>query len=831
MEQYICVHGHYYQPPRENPWFEEIERQESARPYHDWNERISAECYAPNAASRIMDGQGSILQIVSNYERTSFNFGPTLLSWMERHDTETHAAIVRADRESARRFGGHGSAMAQCYNHIIMPLAHPTDKMIQIKWGIRDFERRFQRKPEGMWLPETAVDLESLDLMAAEGVKFTVLAPRQAKRWRPMEGGDWQDASGETIDPTRAYLQKLPSGRTIALFFYDGPISRAVAFERLLTNGEKLTDRLMTAFNTKRTHPQLVNIATDGETYGHHHKYGDMALAWALHSIETKGRARLINYGEYLEKFPPRCEVDIVENTSWSCVHGIGRWRENCGCHNGGGDGWNQEWRGPLREAFDWLASKARGMAEPALDLLVKNSLEARADYISVILDRSPASRDAFIERHAKRALNERDRVRLFKILEMLRHAMLMYTSCGWFFDELSGIETVQCMQYAGRVVQLANKVFDAHLEGEFLDRLGRAKSNVAEHRDGERIYEKQVRPSIVGFRKVVARHAIGVLLEDVATCEPVEVLPVGARQGSLYSYEVEAIDTQRFEAGKTRLLCGRAHIRSRVTLDSDQYMYAVLHLGDHNFLVRVRHVDEEPLYGSMVRSVSKRFQKADLPETIQALDEHFGRDTFSLRSLFSDDRAWILQRILGDSLCSIEETFSKIYENHWPLMRYLVDIQNPLPSSLKAVAQLVQNTEILAALREEPMDIARLGGLVEQARAWKVDLDREALALEFVRRLEVLMGRIENDPSDLALMSQFESASAVMHSMNLPVNIWRLQNAYFRLLCHTQPRMLQRSSSGEAQADEWVKSFMTFGRYLSVKVDEARCSILGGGT
>lgn len=808
MERFICVHGHFYQPPRENPWFEEIERQESAHPYHDWNARVSAECYGPNTASRIVDARGHILSIVNNYERISFNFGPTLLSWMQRHDRETYQGILAADRESARRFGGHGSAMAQCFNHIIMPLATRRDKETQVRWGIRDFESRFRRAPEGMWLPETAVDIESLEVLAAAGIRFTVLAPRQAGRIRGVSGGDWVDVTGEKVDPTRAYVQRLPSGRSIAIFFYDGPISRGVAFERLLESGEKFADRLCGAFDDRRTHPQIVNIATDGETYGHHHRYGDMALAWALHSIETRGRARLINYGQYLEMFPPELEVQIIENTSWSCDHGVGRWRANCGCNTGGGAGWNQEWRKPLREAFDWLAQRVTPLVDRGLDALVRDPEAARHDYIQVVLDRSEASREEYISRHAKGTLGEGERIRLMKIMEIQRHAMLMYTSCGWFFDEVSGIETVQCMQYAGRVVQLANKVFDAGIDGEFTDLLGRAKSNVVQHRDGERIYEKQVRPSIVGFRKVVARYAIGSLLRE-------------EDDGRMFYYRLEQTDRQAFEAGKARLLCGRARIRSEITLDNDEYMFAVLHFGDHNFLVKVKRASDEHAYGAMVRGVGKRFGRADIPETISALDEHFGRDTFSLRSLFSDDRAAIIQRVIADTMGSLDDSFFRIYENNWPLMRYLVDIANPLPPTLKAVAQMVQNRQILDALRAEPMDIEKLRTYVEQARAWKIEFDRETLALEVEDRLQNQLALVEAAPSEVALLADLEASASIMSVMGVNVNLWRLQNAYFRIARDILPSMSRRGVEGDHAAAEWSKLFSKVGKYLSVSVND----------
>ncbi|MFW6117111.1 MAG: DUF3536 domain-containing protein, partial [Thermoproteota archaeon] len=364
MKRYVCIHGHFYQPPRENPWLEEIEIQDSASPYHDWNEKIKEECYAPNTASRILDPEGRIIQITNNYSKMSFNFGPTLLSWMEENAPEVYKAIIEADNESQERFSGHGSAIAQAYNHMIMPLANSRDKRTQIIWGIKDFEHRFGRSPEGMWLPETAVDLETLDIMAEYGIKFTILAPHQAKRVRKEGEEEWKDVTGEKINPRKTYFCKLPSGRKIHLFFYDGPITKEVGFGDLLRNGERFAEKLVEGFSEDQDQSQMVHIATDGETYGHHHYHADMALAYCLHYIESEESAEISIYGEYLENNPSTHEVEIVENSSWSCEHGVERWRKDCGCNTGRHPHWSQEWRKPLREAMDWLRDRIMSIYE-----------------------------------------------------------------------------------------------------------------------------------------------------------------------------------------------------------------------------------------------------------------------------------------------------------------------------------------------------------------------------------------------------------------------------------------------------------------------------------
>ena len=493
-DRFVCLHGHFYQPPRENPWLEAIEAQESAYPFHDWNERILAECYEPNARPRILDGQGRAIPIESNYAKISFNFGPTLLSWMERSAPEVYAAVLQADRVSRARFSGHGSALAQAYNHAILPLATRRDKQTQVAWGIRDFQHRFGRFPEGMWLPETAVDTESLEVLAEQGILFTLLAPHQARATRRVGAADWQDVAGGGIDPRRPYRVDLPSGRSIAVFFYDGPISRAVAFEQLLERGELLVDRLLARCDTGAPEDQLVHIATDGETYGHHHRFGDMALAYALHHLETLPGVRLTNYGEYLAAHPADHEAAILENTSWSCMHGIGRWREDCGCRTLPGS--SQAWRAPLRRALDGLRDALAAPFEARARELLRDPWAARDEAIDVLLAGSPASLDLFLRRHAPRPLSGAERAEAMRLLEIQRYAQLMYTSCGWFFDDIAGLEARQILQYAGRAIDLAEGLFGPGFEEPFLATLAGAASNDAARGDGRAVYEDFVRLS-----------------------------------------------------------------------------------------------------------------------------------------------------------------------------------------------------------------------------------------------------------------------------------------------------------------------------------------------
>ncbi len=498
MNRFLCIHGHFYQPPRENPWTGRIEREESAAPYENWNERITAECYEPNAFVRVPNAEGGFVEFPSNYSKMSFNFGPTLLEWLAEKTPRVYAAILSADRESRQRFSGHGSAMAQAYNHMILPLANRRDKRTQVLWGIRDFEHRFGRPPEGMWLPETAVDTETLETLAESGIRFTILSPHQADRVRPIGEESWQEVSAGSIDTTRPYAARLASGRRIAILFYEGDSSHAVAFGQLQQGGKSLALRLAGLFSETEK-PQLVSIATDGETYGHHHRSGETALATAFEFTESHGLARLTNYSEFLAEHPPAHEVSIRENTAWSCEHGLGRWSEDCGCQTGLSPEWKQTWRHPLREALDWLRDRLTERYEERASQVFRDPWQARDESILLRLDPSPASLEAFLDRHARRRLSEEERSAASKLLEVERYAMLMFTSCGWFFDDVSGLESRQVLQYAGRAIELAESAFGESFEAPFLSRLEQAKSNARRFRDARDVYAECVAPFLTG--------------------------------------------------------------------------------------------------------------------------------------------------------------------------------------------------------------------------------------------------------------------------------------------------------------------------------------------
>ena len=813
MERSICIHGHFYQPPRENPWLEAIEIQDSAYPYHDWNERVTAECYAPNSASRLLDGNGLIIDIVTNYANISFNFGPTLLSWMEKHSAEVYASILAADKQSMGSRGGHGNAIAQVYSHAIMPLANSRDKHTQVRWGISDFSSRFKRSPEGMWLAETAVDMETLEILAEEGIKFTVLAPHQASRVRKTGSGRWKDVGGGRIDPTRAYLCPLPSGRKITIFFYDSPISRAVAFEGLLNKGEDFANRLISGFSDMREWEQVLSVATDGESYGHHHKFGDMALAHALHHIEKNALARLTNYGEFLEKKPPLHEVQILENTSWSCSHGVERWRNDCGCNTGGHPGWNQGWRASLKETLDWLRDELSPLFEKKVGEYLKDPWAARDDYIDVILDRSQESIAVFFKKHSLRDLNDAEKTVLLEAMEIQRHALLMYTSCGWFFDDLSGIETLQIIQYAGRAIQLAEKLFGIDLESPFKERLSGAKSNIPEYGNGALIYERSVKPAVVDLKKVAAHYAVSSLISDYG------------ETAKIFCFTVKREDYQGRQTGEARLAAGRIVVASDIVLDSETFIFSVLHLGGHIFNGGLMSFKDEGSYQSMKEEILAAFDKGEVSDILKLTDTRFGINTYSLINLFRDEQRKVLDLVITKTMEDFEHTYRLIYENNRTLMGFLQEAEIPVPRGFMTAAEFALTSDFKKAFSEDKIDEQRIKAIIADSKKWDLPLDSAGLEYMVRRKGEELIGKLLMAPSDISTLANFLAMVEILRDLPLEINYWQIQNTYLSIAKTAYNEFLKEADGGGETAAKWVETFRRIGELLSFNVS----SVLSG--
>jgi alpha-amylase/alpha-mannosidase (GH57 family) len=805
-QRFVCIHGHFYQPPRENPWLETVETQDTAAPYHDWNERICAECYAPNGAARIVNNKNQITRIVNNYARMSFNYGPTLLSWLAENAQRTYRMILDGERRSRKSYKGHSSAMAQVYNHIILPLANRRDRITQIRWGIADYQRHYGAPPEGMWLAETAADNESLELMAQHGIKFTVLAPHQCKRIRALkDGASWTDTPGDRVDTTHPYLVRFDSGVSIAVFFYDGPASRAIAFEGLLNSGESLAARLKSGFKDN-AQPQLVHVATDGESYGHHHKYGEMALAYALRLLEVDKTVKLTNYGSYLEQFPPEYEAEIVENTSWSCTHGVERWRSDCGC-NGGKQGYNQAWRAPLRKALDALRDALVPLTEQEGNKLFKDVWAARDGYIEVVLDRSPQAAERFFQKHQLRALTALERVRCMELMEMQRHTQLMYTSCGWFFDDISGIETVQIIAYAARVLQLATEIFGeaaAPLEPAFLAQMAEARSNVAAAGDGAKIYKEQVSSRELNLEQVAAHYAISSIFSSFA------------EETDLFCFHVWRDSYEAYSSGRGRLALGRVKVVSGITGKQQSFSFAVLHFGDQNITAAVKAYEPEDAAGfeAFASQAAGDVQHGNFPEAIRQVDSYFGHMGYSLTSLFTDEQRRIVQIILNSTLADIEKSLTTIYEEHASLLHYLSQAGLPKPPALTLAAGFAINAGLRRALESDPTDQVKLRSFLALAKANQVPLETATLSYIADQRMKRAMAGLQMSSGSRETLDRALTLARTLVELPFGLNLWQAQNIWYEILRNSGDAL---TSLAAEDRQHWEKNFSELGACLSI--------------
>lgn len=765
-KKYACIHGHFYQPPRENAWLEVLETQDSAAPFHDWNERINFECYAPNARARIINDQGYIHKIVNNYARISFNFGPTLLSWMEEADPGTYSAIVEADRQSKEFFNGHGSAMAQVYSHLIMPLANARDKHTQVAWGMRDFEHRFNRKSEGIWLAETAVDLATLEVLVDFGIKFTILAPRQAKAVRAKAKDDWTQLDHASVDPRRPYRVQLPSGRSITVFFYDGHVSQGVAFEGLLNSGPRFANRIISTLD-KNDEIQLAHIATDGESYGHHHKKGEMALADCLRYLEKHHQVTLTNYAAFLATDPPHWEVDIYDNSSWSCVHGVERWRSNCGCNSGGRPDWTQTWREPLRETLDWLRDLLIPVYEEEAAKFIKDPWAARNDYIEIILSRDEKTWEKFLLKHAIGTMSETEEIQLRRLLEMQRQAILMYTSCGWFFDEISGLETNQILQYANRAIYYAKQVAGLNLHTEFVERLATAPSNVYEN--GAVSYQKFVEPARVNLERVGMHFATASIFEQFP------------EKMTLFNYTTESEVLEKLVAGEQRLVMGRVTIRSRITRSRKHFSFAALHLGQQNIIGNLSTQMSRTDFDEMMEAAQLAFNTPDLGKVIAVMQNYIGSEKFSIWHLFQDEKRKVLREITHRSLKAIELDFRDIYNSNYQLMTSMLNSDIPLPEAYKAAIKYVLNEELETFFTQAELDRRKLRHLVAEFKKWDVAvIHAPEISLLAANRLFEEQRKLR---PELKYYDQLRALVKILEQINvlqLTVNLWRSQDLFY---------------------------------------------------
>jgi hypothetical protein len=716
---------------------------------------------------------------------------------MEVNDPATYKAILDADRESAKLFDGHGSAMAQVYNHIIMPLANDRDKETQIIWGIGDFEKRFERKPEGIWLAETAVDVPTLELLGKHDTKFTVLAPRQAKAIRRLGGATWENVTTETVNTRRPYKCLLPSGKSIVLFFYDGDIAQGVAFNGLLNDGRKFANRLLDSFESGDDEPQLVHIATDGETYGHHHKHGDMALAFCLDLIGHKDESILTNYAQFLAKYPPVYEAQIHENSSWSCVHGVERWRSDCGC-NSGKPNFHQRWRKPLRDTLDWLRDELSLIYEAEGSRILKDPWAARNDYIEVILNRNDETILKFLKKHC---LVEVEQNRVFRLMEVQRNALLMYTSCGWFFDEISGIETVQILQYACRAIQLVTQIVNVDLEKEFLLRLEQTPGNLPNMSTGADVYQRYVVPSKTNLQRVGMHYAVASIFEE----DP-ESFPV-------FNYTTRNEIFIRKEAGQQKLVLGVTKVRSNVTRSEKKFAFAVIYMGQHNIIGNISLDMDAEKFETMQNSMITAFEEARLGDIIGMMQTYFGPEKYTIWQLFQDEKRKVFNLITYQSMRDLENSLRRIYNRDYPLVMALANNDTPIPTAYRTTFEYILNADLIRCFESERINISQVERIMNELVKWKLDV-------EDVGKLERLAGesifkevrRISAEQDNYKRLEKLNRLFPLLVKFNLMPNLYKSQNLFFEIATNN------RDHTG--RSEEWVNQFTQLGDHLGVKLE-----------
>jgi alpha-amylase/alpha-mannosidase (GH57 family) len=784
--RHLIIHGHFYQPPRENPWTEQIERQESAAPYHDWNERIANECYLPNALSRRLDDRGRITKLINNYEWISFNFGPTLLSWLEDKFPAAYERLLEADRASAKRLAGHGNAIAQCYNHVIMPLASRGDQETQIRWGVYDFERRFSRESEGIWLPETAINGVTLEVLIQFSFRFILLSPHQALRIRPLDGSSgWKDVSKGSIPPGFPYRCFAPAGRGkrdaarfIDVFFYDAPLSQDVSFSHLLRNGDDLAAAIDLAY--PRSGGDLVVAATDGEVYGHHEPFADMALSYLIESAGPRRGLTMTNFGAYLAAHEPRYEVELKpgpngEGTSWSCFHGVGRWKDDCGDSTGGRPGWNQKWRAPLRAGLGALGETLAALYEKEAAGLFKDPLRARDGYIRVIEERTRDAAMEFVSDQAARELSPAEVARALALLECQRNAQLMFTSCGWFFGDVSGLETVQIMRYAARAIELAGTDQWLPLEKKLLAEFKGAVSNVPGMGTAANIYNGAVKDSIVSRPCFVALYAITSHLSGNGQIERICGNPVRSLGET----------AQRIAEDHVKI--GSLEIVSRITLEAALYEYLLYVEDEASFVCFVRERRSEAEFRDMVERIEKMAKAGLVAEIRPAASEYFDSKRFTIRNFLAEDRERILRRFTANRLEVIEARFAGIFDESKHLLLLLKDANIPVPQNILIPAQTHLTKRLVAEVEQwerslNPPGLAGIRRIVTQAATFGVPIDTSSAAASFS---ELILENIKQlaDELDAGAAPALEQFVNLADEMGIRTNYRDIQNRLYEIL------------------------------------------------
>jgi hypothetical protein len=781
--------------------------QSSAAPFPNWNARINRECYSPNTLARVLDGKGLIDKVINNYRHMSFNTGPTLMSWMEAHAPETFALIAEADRLGAADHGGHGPAVAQVFNHVIMPLANRRDKETQIVWGKKYFRRVYGRDPEGMWLAETAADSESLGLLRKNGLRFTILAQNQVDAVRPLSPGGTRGAvpwapcltPPDPREPYRIFWGPGPDD-WLDVFVYDGPVSRAVAFENLLRDGKAFLDRVKSAFGTPEgDRPLLVNLATDGESYGHHFHFGEMALGWLFNAIQEydgpeDGRIRLTNYGEYLAKFPPRLEARLVERSSWSCAHGVERWRSDCGCHTGGDPLWNQRWRKPLRDGLDWLRDRMIEVFERVAPRLLPDPWAARDAYGDVVCsDYDPEVRNAFLERHAAGAGKSPEGAQAaLELMEAQLMSMYMFTSCGWFFDDIAGLEPVQNLRYAARAIELSQPHTPLDLTGGLMEYLRQAVPNDTAYVDGEDLWNREISGNYLSAAAACAQWSAAAAMNEPS-----------AFRGQRW-VEVSALESRTFRRDPSDslplLYLAKAAMRE-TRLDARAERLAMV-LADDGPRLDIFIFETGPGQAPDFESASSVFLEKGPEYLRSSFEAPFpGEAQFSLESLWPSVREGILTGQLQELFAEIRANTVRAFRNYRDALHQYSKKGSAWDWMDKFVFRVMAEVDlenVLKPMRDgRPVDLDRLKELIARGSGGS---SRNIPVLQESAGMYVksLFDQLESGPRRPTLPEELLGFLNFAKASLPELDFWEFQNHYIRLISHESG--LFRSLADEAE-------------------------------
>jgi alpha-amylase/alpha-mannosidase (GH57 family) len=820
-QRYLIIHGHFYQPPRENPWTGRIDRQVSAAPYHDWNEKITTECYKPNARSRRLDGFGRITRLVNNYEHISFNFGPTLLSWIEDHHPHLHRSIVEADVASARSRGGRGNAIAQVYNHIIMPLASMRDQETQIRWGVHDFRNRFDREPEGIWLAETAINETTLEILIDYGFRFIILSPDQAEKIRPLDrSAGWTDVSGGSIPTGMPYRcfgsrKRRSRKRGIDIFFYDAELSTDVSFNHLLRNGDSFAEAISSAY--ERTGGNLVTIATDGEIYGHHEPFADMALSYLIDVAAPARDITMTNFSAYLDSFKPQSEVRIKpgEGTAWSCSHGVGRWKSDCGCNTGAPDGWTQQWREPLRQGLDWLRDRLAGIFEAEGGRLLTDPWAARSDYIDIVGDRSEGAVRSFLEKHSIEGLGEEGMSRAISLLESQHNALLMFTSCGWFFNDISGIETTQLMKYAARAIELSGGRYPAELEEMLLEYLAGAASNIPTNGTGADLYEKEKKYSAVDAGFLAGQFVLTRQLE----CP-------GASPAR-FGYDFKVTGEVSRPVGDEEVRIGLVEILSPFTLERNVFGYFLVLGSPVRLICLLRELKSKGEFGEIKANFESLPEQKDRKEIIKSAAEHFGGHVFALSDLFPEDKEQLLGKIAARRMEKIFYRLEELYMESRDMLKLFGETSLEPPPSIRVPAETVLSSRLEEALEgwertNDPAGLDDIRSVFNEARYYGVRLEKSHVSSMFT---SFILERLEGiaDGLDSSVTDSIIDLADYSDLVEIEIDPHRIQNMLYEILIGPASDAISRIEKMEPGSEkeiEGIKSLLRLAKRFNFDTD-----------